>query len=114
MLLTQEVQYSDLRLLSLYAAEIGTCELRQSMMKPVLYRIRVKNHLERTWLQWFDGLTVTHEDQGHTVISGMVRDQAELLGLLMKIRDLGLTLFSVHRVEDEKEDNNEPDQSNDQ
>lgn len=72
------------------------------MPTPVLYRIRVKGHLDRSWSQWFEGLTITHEPGGETVMAGPVRDQAALFGVLMKIRDLGLNLVSVNRVESER------------
>jgi hypothetical protein len=68
---------------------------------PVVYQIRVKDHLDRNWSQWFEGLTITHELNGETVMAGPIRDQAALFGLLMKVRDLGMTLISVNRVETE-------------
>ena len=61
------------------------------------YEIRLKGHLEARWADWFDGLTLTHESDGTTVLSGSVVDQAALHGLLAKIRDLGLPLIAVHR-----------------
>jgi hypothetical protein len=74
---------------------------RYAMPTKVLYRIRVQGHLDRSWSQWFEGLTITHEPSGETVMAGPVRDQAALFGVLMKIRDLGLSLVSVNRVESE-------------
>ncbi len=71
------------------------------MTPSVLYTIRVRDHLDRNWSQWFEGLTLTHELNGETVMTGPVRDQAALFGVLMKVRDLGLTLISVNRVESE-------------
>ena len=61
------------------------------------YEIRVKGHLNARWADWFDGLTLTQESDGTTVLSGSVVDQAELHGLLGKVRDLGLPLIAVHR-----------------
>ena len=61
------------------------------------YEIRVKGHLNARWADWFDGLTVTQESDGTTVLSGSVMDQAALHGLLGKVRDLGLPLIAVHR-----------------
>jgi len=66
---------------------------------PVIYEIRVGGHLSSQWGDWFEGLTVTLEADGNTRISGPVVDQAALHGLLKKVRDLGLPLLSVIRVE---------------
>ena len=63
------------------------------------YEIRLKGHLEARWEQWFDGLTITLEENGDTLLSGPVADQAALHGMLKKVRDLGLTLLSVNSVE---------------
>ena len=71
------------------------------MIAPTRYRIRVTGHLAPCWSEWFDGLTITHEANGDTTLSGLVRDQAALYGLLAKMRDLNLTLISVNRVEAE-------------
>ncbi len=68
-------------------------------LQPSIYQIRVKNHLDSQWTDWFGGLTVTLEEAGVTVLTGPVVDQAALHGLLKKIRDLGITLISVNRVE---------------
>jgi len=59
------------------------------------YEIRLEGHLDARWAAWFDGLTLTHADDGTTVIRGPVVDQAALHGLLQKVRDLGLPLVSV-------------------
>jgi len=59
------------------------------------YEIRLKGHLAPRWAAWFDGLTLTRERDGTTLLSGPVVDQAELHGLLQKVRDLGLPLLSV-------------------
>ncbi len=69
------------------------------MTSPTLYRIRVKGHLRPEWSEWFDGMTLTHEVSGDTMLSGPVRDQVALHGLLVKVRDLNLLLVSVERVE---------------
>ena len=63
------------------------------------YEIRLKGHLEARWVQWFDGLAITLEDNGNTLLSGPLADQAALHGILKKVRDLGLTLLSVNSVE---------------
>ena len=62
------------------------------------YDIRLKGHLDAQWATWFDGLTITLEDNGNTLLSGLVADQAALHGLLKKVRDLGLPLLSVNQI----------------
>jgi hypothetical protein len=63
------------------------------------YEIRLKGHLEARWAAWFDGLSLTQESDGTTVIRGSVIDQAALHGLLSKVRDLGLPLIAVTQVD---------------
>jgi len=63
------------------------------------YEIRVKGHLAGRWAAWFDGLSLTREPEGTTLLEGPVVDQAALHGLLQKVRDTGLPLVSVERVE---------------
>jgi hypothetical protein len=70
-------------------------------MPPTTYRIRVKGHLTPEWSEWFNDMTITLEPDGDTILSGPVVDQPALHGLLIKVRDLGLTLISVDRVEDD-------------
>ena len=65
------------------------------------YEIRLKGHLDVRWADWFDGLTLTQEGDGTTVLSGSVADQAALYGLLGKVRDLGLPLIAVNRRRDQ-------------
>ena len=67
--------------------------------QPLVYQIRIKGHLGREWTDWFGGLTLTLEDNGETLLTGPVVDQAALHGLLRKVRDLGVPLLSVNRVE---------------
>jgi hypothetical protein len=62
------------------------------------YEIRLKGHLDARWSIWFDGLSVTHENDGTSVIHCQAADQAALHGLLQKVRDLGLPLVSVTNV----------------
>ncbi len=63
--------------------------------QPLVYQVRVKGHLDGQWGDWFGGLAVTLADNGETVLTGPVVDQAALHGLLKKVRDLGLPLISV-------------------
>ena len=63
------------------------------------YEIRLKGHLDGRWAAWFDGLSLSHESEGLTVIRGHVPDQAALHGLLQKVRDTGLPLVSVTHVD---------------
>ena len=67
--------------------------------EPGLYAIRIKGHLDDRWADWFEGLTITLEDNGDTLLTGPVVDQAALHGLLRKVRDLGIPLLSINRVE---------------
>ena len=69
------------------------------------YEIRLKGHLDSRWAAWFDGLTLTREGDGTTLLEGPVVDQAALHGLLQKVRDTGLPLVSVERVEPEQPSN---------
>ena len=66
--------------------------------EPERYEIRIKGHLDDRWAAWFGGLTLTREDNGETLLTGPVVDQAALHGLLRKVRDLGMPLLSVTRV----------------
>jgi hypothetical protein len=65
---------------------------------PKIFQIRIKGHLGRQWMEWFEGLTITLEKDGNTLLAGPVTDQAELHGLLKKVRDLGQPLISVNSV----------------
>ena len=67
--------------------------------RPMAYQIRVKGHLGPRWTEWFGDMTITLEDNGDTLLSGPVVDQAALHGLLRKVRDLGMPLISAIRVE---------------
>jgi hypothetical protein len=66
--------------------------------QPDVYQIRIKGHLSRQWTIWFDELIITLEDDGSTLLTGSVIDQAALHGLLKKVRDLGMPLLSVNCV----------------
>jgi hypothetical protein len=66
--------------------------------QPMVYHIRIKGHLSPDWSDWFEGLAIKQEDNGETLLSGPVVDQAALHGLLRKVRDLGMPLLSVSRM----------------
>lgn len=66
---------------------------------PMVYEIKVEGQLGDQWADWFGGATITLEDNGDTLITGPVVDQAALYGLLKKVRDLGMVLVSVKRVQ---------------
>lgn len=66
--------------------------------QPMVYQIRIKGHLGSRWTDWFGDMTITLEDNGETLLTGPVVDQAALHGLLRKIRDLGMPLISAVRV----------------
>ena len=67
--------------------------------QPIVYQIRIKGHLSQQWANWFGEMTITLEEDGNTLLTGQVIDQAALFGLLKKVRDLGMPLLSVDRVD---------------
>lgn len=71
------------------------------------YEIRLKGHLEARWEQWFDGLIISLEEDGNTLLSGPLADQAALHGILKKVRDVGLTLLSVNSVKPDRKEGTE-------
>ena len=74
-------------------------EPKPTPSQTVIYQIRIKGHLSREWTDWFEGLTISLEENGDTLLTGPVVDQAALYGLLKKVRDLGMPLVSVSPVE---------------
>ena len=72
---------------------------RATCGKPAVYQITVKGQLSADWCAWFDGMTITPDASGATLITGPVADQAALHGLLRKVRDLGLTLLALSSSE---------------
>jgi len=67
--------------------------------QPIIYQIRIKGHLSEQWTNWFEGLTITLEEDGDTLLTGPVVDQAALFGLLKKVRDAGMPLVSINCFE---------------
>ena len=66
---------------------------------PIIYQIRIKGHLGSKWAEWFEGMTISLEEDDNTLLTGTVVDQSALHGILKKVRDLGLPLLSVNFVE---------------
>ncbi len=70
-----------------------------TMKEHINYYIKIKDHLDTHWQDWFDGLTITLTDDGNTILSGVIVDQAALHGVLKRIRNLGMTIISVNPQE---------------
>ena len=64
--------------------------------RPQIYQIKIQGFLDKEWADWFDGFSITHEPDGTTMLSGSVADQSALHGLLIRLRNLGLSLISVN------------------
>ena len=74
-------------------------DYKSDSSQPLVYQIRIEGHLGQQWIDWFDGLSITLEEDGDTLLTGPVIDQAALHGLLKKVRDLGMPLVSVCPLE---------------
>lgn len=72
--------------------------LQSAADQPMVYQIRIKGRLSGQWVDWFEGLTITPEEDGSTVLAGLIIDQAALHGILKRVRDLGVPLLSVNSV----------------
>jgi hypothetical protein len=81
-----------------YKVMSNELEPKPAPAQPMVYQIRIKGHLGSQWTDWFEGLTITLEEEGDTLLTGPVVDQAALHGLLKKVRDLGMPLVSVIQV----------------
>ena len=82
----------------------GKRKPKDESAQPTIYQIRLKGHLGRRWNDWFDGMTITLDANGDSLLTGPVVDQAALHGVLMKVRDLGLPLVSIIEIEGEQTD----------
>lgn len=78
------------------------CDQEGSLDQPATYYIKVRGHLDEHWSEWFDGLTITYDERDDTLLTGRVADQAVLHGLLNKVRDMGLPLLLVKRLNGEE------------
>ncbi|HLO32236.1 MAG TPA: hypothetical protein VK249_24010 [Anaerolineales bacterium] len=74
-------------------------EPKPTPSQSVVYQIRIKGELDSQWTDWFEGLTITLEEDGDTLLTGPVSDQAALHGLLKKVRDLGMPLISINQIQ---------------
>jgi NADPH:quinone reductase-like Zn-dependent oxidoreductase len=86
----------------------NSLNLKPDPDQPVIYQVRIKGHLDRQWTEWFGGLTLTQEEDGNTLLTGPVIDQAALHGLLKSVRDLGMPLLSINRVQPNPPDEEKP------
>src|SRR5262249_25505437 len=82
--------------------EAPSCVAPEASESPV-YQIRIKGHLGRQWTDWFGSIAIALEDNGDTLLTGPMVDQAALHGLLRKVRDLGMPLLAVNRIKPDKE-----------
>ena len=83
---------------------MNTLNRQRDPDEPLVYHIRIKGHLSAGWADWFGGVTITLEDNGDTLLTGSMMDQAALHGLLKRVRDLGAPLIAVNRVEPDQTD----------
>jgi hypothetical protein len=78
--------------------------------EPKVFQIRIQGHLSQQWQDWFEGLTITLEEDGNTFLSGHVVDQSALHGILKKIRNLGMPLLSVNSIDSNQATGTDADQ----
>ncbi|RPI78911.1 MAG: hypothetical protein EHM41_24305 [Chloroflexi bacterium] len=67
----------------------------------MFYHIKINGHLDDSWAEWFDGLTISNQEDGEALLSGLIQDQTALHGILNRISNLGLTLISLEAVQEE-------------
>jgi len=79
--------------------DYGSSQRRRELVQ-YIYEIRVEGHLGDSWSPWFEGMTIRHEESGETVLTGSLPDEPALHGVLMRIRDLGLPLIEVKRLQE--------------
>ena len=79
-----------------------------------VFQIRIQGHLSQQWMDWFEGLTITLEEDGNTLLNGPVVDQSALHGILKKIRNLGTPLISINSVDSEQADQADTDHVKDE
>ncbi len=72
---------------------------KPNVNQQMVYQIRIKGHLGQQWMDWFEGMNITLEEDGNTLLTGAIIDQPALHGLLKKVRDLGMSLISVNPLE---------------
>ena len=85
---------------------VNTPQPQPDSSQPIIYKIRIKGRLDSQWTDWFEGLTITLDENGDTLLTGPVVDQAALHGLLKRIRDLGIPLVSICPVSSQKDQSN--------
>jgi hypothetical protein len=85
---------------------------KSSPRGPKVYQIKIKGHLGNQWSDWFDGLTITLDKEGNTLLTGPVIDDAALHGLLKKVRDLGMPLISFNQIESGQDDPDDIEKEN--
>jgi hypothetical protein len=85
-----------------YRAMANIRNNKANQNQPQVYQIRLKGHLGHQWSDWFEGMNITLEEDGDTLLTGPVVDQAALHGLLKKVRDLGMPLVSIVQVQLDK------------
>jgi hypothetical protein len=93
------VEWSDMTGRNSYKETTNKFNPKMDPGKTKIYQIRIKGHLGSQWSEWFEGQTITLEENGDTLITGPVVDQAALYGLLKKVRDIGLQLVSLTQVQ---------------
>ena len=92
------------RKLMLIEDETGKKRVHKGLAENQIYTIRIKGHLDHGWSEWLGHVSIKHEEDGTTVLTGQVSDPPAMYGLLIKLRDLGLSLVSINRGESNPEE----------